>query len=119
MERIKLVLKIADRFSQTPGPRYPQEGKHSGAEFRTHMLYPLYRLISGMDYILVVDLDGTSGYGTAFLEEVFGGLIRVNKVPLAHLRAHLQIVSEEEPDLLPEINQYIAEAALLEGVTVW
>jgi hypothetical protein len=105
-----MLLKIASDFSSTPGPRRRSEGNFSGEEFRQRILVP--KLKSAMDAgrELVVDLDGTSGYGTSFLEEAFGGLIRNNGYSLTELQRAVKFVSNEEPDLLKEIDEYMCEA---------
>lgn len=103
-------LKVATDFSRTPGPRRRKEGKHSGEEFREELLAPAAKsaIESGED--LVVDLDDTAGYGTSFLEEAFGGLVRNDGVSLAALLRVLKVVSEQEPDLLLEVDEYLTEA---------
>lgn len=62
------------------------------------------------DEKLYVDLDGTAGIGTSFLEESFGGLIRHNGFELATLKKFLHLKSDEEPWLLDEINDYMEDA---------
>ncbi len=105
------LLKVADVFSAITGPRYKTEGAYSGEEFRESILYPkLDSAIKG-GYVLVVNLDGTEGYGTSFLEESFGGLIRVNRMPLDEIKAHLHIVSTEEPYLISDIEEYLNDAS--------
>jgi hypothetical protein len=55
-----------------------------------------------------VDLDGTMGYATSFLEEAFGGLAR--KHPDEEVLNHLRFCSKDEPYLIDELTQYIKEA---------
>ena len=59
---------------------------------------------------IVVDLDGTNGMGTSFLEEVFGGLIREEHFAYEDLKKYLDFISNEEPDLIEEIWGYIDDA---------
>ena len=75
MDSITLFVK---KFSITPGSRYKEEGKkaHSGEEFREECLEPKFYEAEKNDVNLIVNLDGTIGYGTSWLEEVFGGLAR-------------------------------------------
>lgn len=59
-----------------------------------------------------INLDGTYGYGSSFLEEAFGGLLRekvINKAEAASLAGNL--VSEEDPSLIEEIQTYLEEAS--------
>jgi hypothetical protein len=57
---------------------------------------------------LLVDLDGTEGYATSFLEASFGGLAR--RFEPAEVLSILQLKSEDEPYLIQEIQRYISEA---------
>lgn len=64
-------ISILD-FSEFPGGRNRGDGPNSGQRFREEFLTPAlqeYQTIS-------VNLDGAMGYGSSFLEEAFGGLIR-------------------------------------------
>lgn len=105
-----LFLKIASDFTTAPGPRHISEGKFSGELFRRDVLLPMVRKAQSANEVLTVDLDGTSGYATSFLEESFGGLIREDDLPLESLNSILKFTSNEEPDLLAEIHHYMKEA---------
>lgn len=99
------VVKVASRYP-SPGPRFKRLGPSSGEEFRDWLVAELQK-----DEDLTVDLDGTEGYGSSFLEESFGGLIRLGidkKVVL-----NIKLISNEEPELIDEITGYIKEAILL------
>lgn len=104
-------LKISADFSDTPGPRYKSEGSHSGEEFRTSMLSNKVRDAIQNGDTLVVDLDGAQGYGTSFLEESFGGLIRDDKLDYDDIINHVDIISNEEPYLKEDINGYLKDAS--------
>lgn len=106
-----IELSIRGEFSSTPGPRYKIEGDFSGEVFRKNHLLPKFTQAIEMGVTLVVHLDGTAGYGTSFLEEAFGGLIREDGHSLTELRATLEVISNEEPYLLDDINDYMLEAA--------
>src|SRR5215212_7406867 len=85
--RSHMRIKIASEFSTAPGPRNISEGKFSGEQFRKELLLPKVREACDKKSQLIIDLDGTSGYGTSFLEESFGGLIREDNLSLAMLDA--------------------------------
>ncbi len=104
----KLTLSIAQDFTVTPGPRYKDEGDFSGEQFREDKLEPLYIKAKKENRRIQINLDGTLGYGTSFLEEVFGGLAR--KHTSADVKAILEFISTEEPYLVEDINGYIDEA---------
>jgi hypothetical protein len=105
-----MKLKISTDFSTAPGPRKISEGKFSGELFKREKLLPIVlKAIEAKDR-LCIDLDGTSGFGTSFLEESFGGLIREDGIPLKVLNETLRFVSEDEPELLDEIREYLEDA---------
>jgi hypothetical protein len=66
------VISIAKDFSPSPAGRYREDGPFPGEAFRDDFLIPALRHHD----IVLVDLDGASGFGSSFLEEAFGGLIR-------------------------------------------
>ena len=103
-------ITVANDFSKTPGPRYRSEGLFSGQEFREDFLLPGITKAILLDLALSVDLDLTTGYATAFLEEAFGGLVRVNGVSKKKIRACLSLMSCEEPYLYDDIWGYINQA---------
>lgn len=103
------VLSVAKEFSTTPGARYPHEAKFSGEEFRTKFLAPRLRDAIREGKKLVVDLDGTSGYGVAFLDEVFGGLLRAEGFDANSVYLHLSLKTEEEPYLRDDIINILDE----------
>lgn len=96
------VFKVANKFP-CPGPRYKRLGSASGEEFRAELIDLLLK-----NPQLTVDLDGTEGYGSSFLEEGFGGLIREGIPPETVLG--ISFISNEEPDLVDEIKEYINDA---------
>jgi len=107
MDSIK--IRVCD-FSKTPGSRYRDEGKkaHSGQEFREDILEPNFKIAISSNQKVHVDLDGTIGYGTSWLEEVFGGLARAyGKDKVLDV---LDFKSEEEEYLIDDIKQYIVDA---------
>lgn len=103
-------IAVCTDFSSTPGPRAVNEGDFSGEQFRNEVLEPRIREAIAANSMLEVDLDGTAGYGTSFLEEAFGGLVRESGLGLIDLKQHLVIVSKEEPYLIPDIWEYIEGA---------
>lgn len=103
-----LKVSIAKDFSVTPGPRYRDEGDFSGQQFREDILEPIFIKAREEGKKVQVDLDGTLGYGTSFLEEVFGGLARLH--PVSEVKGIISYISEEEPYLIGDIDGYIDEA---------
>ncbi|PWF25569.1 hypothetical protein DD235_02345 [Corticimicrobacter populi] len=83
------MISIARDFSLSPAARYRKEGPNSGQRFREELLYP--PLAAGQK--VIVNLDGAVGYGSSFLEEAFGGLIR-SGLTLDELESRLTIESK-------------------------
>lgn len=106
----RLEVYLARDFSPTPGARSPEEGNFSGQEFREEHLLPAINLAQQNGQKVCIILDEPTGYGTAFLEEVFGGLIRINKKTMTELEALLEFVSDDEPYLIQDIMSYMKEA---------
>lgn len=103
-------LKISKDFSKTPGPRFIREGDFSGEEFRNTLLYPKIKNAISEGKKLIINLDGAAGYATSFLEESFGGLIRVENLNFGDIEKALEIISIEEPYLEENIIKYLREA---------
>lgn len=95
-------------FSKYPGPRYIRLGDYSGEEFRDKWL--LNELMQGD---IAIDFDDVYGYGSSFLEEAFGGLVRkgVSLEKLNRLKNNLKC--DDDPSIIIEVKKYIDEA--LEG----
>lgn len=110
-------LSIAKDFSRTPGSRYISEGPHSGEQFRADVLTPVVAKALAAKGELFVDLDGTAGYGTSFLEEAFGGLIRTNVISGPELLRILKLKSDQEPYLIDDVLEYINDAQAVRNGT--
>jgi len=102
-----MTIKVSDVYTDTPGGRKKTDGPFSGEEFREEFLEPFFRDQQSNDDI-VIDLDGCEGYATAFLEEVFGGLVR--KFGIKLVKDRVTVISTDEPLLVDEVQRYIANA---------
>jgi hypothetical protein len=103
------TIRVLD-FSEFPGPRNESIGVFSGERFREEVLLPAIREY-GIGEISI-DLDGTAGYGSSFLEEAFGGLIRSGIGYAETLSLCDRITSNEDPSLIAEIKGYVTEEGL-------
>ena len=83
-------LRVID-FTEYPGPRYSSQTRDntSGESFYVNKLNPRFYDCYKNKKILVVDLDGTSGYPSSFLDEAFGEL--VYDFSLAVVKKYLRI----------------------------
>lgn len=114
-------LKVTD-FTKYPGPRYVALGPNSGEEFRENFLIKALE----KDSEVKVNLDGVLGYGSSFLEEIFGGIVRA--MPAHPAKTHPNgdlvvkhefltvnmirfiqenLVSVDDPSVVGEIKGYI------------
>lgn len=100
------VISVAKQFSPTPAGRYLADGPYPGEKFRDDLLLPALR---DSESLITVDLDGTAGFGSSFLEEAFGGLVRLGFEP-ATLRKRLTIHSSH-PSYVSRVWSYIDHAA--------
>ncbi len=105
------TLNIAKAFSDTPSGRYKSQGDFSAEAFRDDYLVPA---INKYHQVSVV-LDGVYGFGSSFLEETFGGLIREHNFLKSDLDTQLKIISDEDTSYITEINEYIESAQNLKG----
>lgn len=104
----QLQLNVSKEFSDTPGPRNRAQGDFSGEEFLEALLKPRFEQALERGSTLRVDLDGTEGYATSFLEAAFGGLSRIYGAE--KVLRHLEFKSDDEPYLVDEVKKYIMEA---------
>ena len=104
-----MTINIAKDFSRVPAGRYhPADGNRTGELFRTEFLA---KYLSKSDEPLEISLDGAVGYPSSFLEEAFGGLIRIG-FTVEQLKARLTIVATEprKKRYIEQIWTYIVEA---------
>lgn len=100
-----MTINIASEFSPFPAGRYISDGPFSGEKFREGILIPALKANSKVCVIF----DGAFGYGSSFLEEAFGGLVRLG-INKDELLKKLVFVSKEDPFLESEVISYIEEA---------
>ena len=93
---VKHMIKISE-FSETPYGRYKEDGNYCGEIFRDKYLKPALENARADNSQLIIDIDDVEGYGSSFLEEVFGGLIRLNLVPsnIDAIRKQIKIIFRE------------------------
>jgi hypothetical protein len=101
------TINVANDFTRFPSGRYAQNGDTSGEAFRQRFLEPA---IKNREEI-TIQLDGTIGYGSSFLEEAFGGLVRTLRIPASELFPLLHLDTRDTA-LLAEVEGYIREASL-------
>jgi hypothetical protein len=103
-----IKINICSDFSDTPGGRLIREGAYSGEEFRDTLLISKYLEAEKQNDILEINFDGCYGFGTSFLEEAFGGMVRKH-----HKHGTLQrmrFISTEDETIPDNIKKYVKEA---------
>lgn len=109
------MIRISEQFSKYPMGRYfPKDGDFAGERFRKEFLKPALEVAikSGGSEKVEVVLDGVRTFGSSFLEEAFGGLVREENYTHAQLERVL-IVSYTQPELsfyAEAIKDYISKA---------
>lgn len=86
------IINIARDFSDVPSGRRRIDGPASGEAFREDILKGVLQNHKRV----VVELDGTEGYGSSFLEEAFGGLIRKKYISKKNFRDRLVIEAKND-----------------------
>ena len=104
-------IDLARSFTPYPVGRTRSDGRYSGEAFRDDYLVPA--LMKGA---VTVVMDGAKGYGSSFLEEAFGGLVRCRGFEPNQLRERL-FIKTEDTLLNTEIWNYIKEAGRLKTIS--
>ena len=98
-------IKVLTDFSMSPGPRYCKQGPDSGEDFYHKVLNHKFAEAYKKSVTLVLDLDGTDGYMSSFLDEAIGNL--VYDFGEHTVKDYLQIISNEETVWLKLINDEV------------
>jgi ERCC4-type nuclease len=103
-------ISIAKEFSDVPSGRYYADGEWTGEKFRTEYLAPKLKK-ADRQHPVIVNINDTEGYGSSFLEEAFGGLVRKENFSQDELNKILKIEANDTYRIYKEIIlEYIAEA---------
>lgn len=98
----KKYFSIID-YSQSPGPRYCNQGDDSGEDFYHKKLNSLFAEAFREGVKLCITLDGADGYASSFLDEAFGNLVYDFGANV--VRNLLEIVSNDEDVWIKMINE--------------
>lgn len=79
------TINIEKDFSKFPGGRFRRDGDHSGQHFREDVLLPAF----ATEGDVIIELDGTLGYGSSFLG---GGFEKLTK----EQRERIKLVGSNE-----------------------
>ncbi|MEN7535976.1 STAS-like domain-containing protein [Aurantiacibacter flavus] len=98
-------IDIGRQFSRHPAGRFPSDGKYNGESFRKKFLVTPLNVGENISIIF----DNAIDYGSSFLEEAFGGLIRIEGFSRDQV---LNLITLETSDdfLRYEVLEYINSA---------
>lgn len=97
-----MKINLGLQFGRYPAGRYLSDGPYSGQKFREDFLIPA---LEGPDDEIEITLSDARGLKSSFLEEAFGGLVRVG-YGADELIRRFKFVSRD-PSLAIEIQEYI------------
>lgn len=85
-------ISIAEDFSAYPiGRDSDDSAENNGQKFRNEFLIPALKKSLADNSIVDVSFEGVESFGSSFLEEAFGGLIRKNGWTAQNLKKHLRV----------------------------
>ncbi|MBI1363155.1 MAG: DUF4325 domain-containing protein [Proteobacteria bacterium] len=99
-------ISVAEDFSRYPIGRTREESAYCGDVFRERHLVPAFKNAQTVH----VNLDGTAGYGSSFLDQAFGGLVRYEGYTADELHQRLKLTSNDDESLIAETWGYINDA---------
>lgn len=100
------MINVAKQFARSPAGRVPTDGPNSGTRFREQFLLPALRAHDKV----IVELDGTRGYGSSFLDEAFGSIVRSGIFTAQELLNKIELRSTD-PSLPLEIRSYFSSSS--------
>jgi STAS-like domain of unknown function (DUF4325) len=103
MMDIMKSINIAKEFTRYPAGRFRSDGPYSGERFREDLLVPALKETD----VVEVELDGVAGYGSSFLDEAFGGLIRAHVLSSVDAPKRIRLHASDE-SLVNEILSYMS-----------
>jgi hypothetical protein len=89
-----MKIDIAREFSPYPSGRTEQDGDANGKKFRERFLVPALRRVlanSASNEKLILDIDGVRTFGSSFLDEAIGGIVRNGDFPRDRLRSAVRV----------------------------
>ena len=105
------ILNIGKEYSRNPSGRYPKDGPNSGERFRKDILLPILGSLEPNEKLKIILDDDVKGYGSSFLSEGFGGVVRDGHYKASELLSTL-ILHHDKTDFLffkERIEKYISD----------
>lgn len=101
-------INIATQYTRSPAGRFRSDGPFSGERFRDELLLPAFKDSADL---VEVNLQGVLGFGSSFLEEAFGGIVRHGFIGRDELINRL-IIRSDVNTYERRIKKYINDAKL-------
>lgn len=105
-------INVVEEFTNIPGGRTREDGPFSGQEFFEEYLLPRFIESMKKNEKLTIEMDGGYGYGSSFLEEAFGNLVRELYGKYDEIWENLIIISNDDLSNLEQIKKYIDDAII-------
>ncbi|NRP11462.1 hypothetical protein XMM379_000632 [Aliiroseovarius sp. xm-m-379] len=107
-----VMIDISKEYAAYPAGRDENDGPFNGQRFREEILLPRYNEAKEAGKRLIVSLAGVMSFGSSFLEEAFGGMVRVEGINKKDFLDRLEIRSDRASDkrYIAAIREYIKEA---------
>ena len=99
-----MKIKISEEFSTEPF------GRLDGILFRDMILMPKLVRSHNTKEKIIIDFDDCYGISTVFLDEVFGGLIRIYKYNKKTILKRIKIISNDDETIPELIEKYLNQA---------
>lgn len=90
-----IMIKLAD-FSKFPSGRDDNDGDFNGEKYRNKVLVPAIEEAKKSGKQIVLSIEGVLNFGSSFLEEAFGGLVRKGIATRKDLDKILQITPNND-----------------------
>ncbi len=111
-----MIIDLANDFGKYPAGRFPTDGSFNGELFRERFLKPYLKTTveKNNSEKLIINIDGVRAFGSSFIEEAFGGLIRAGLYTSAELSKLIEVQCTK-PNLLfyKEMIQHIIETSTI------
>ena len=99
-----ITINIAKDFSPDPYGRYPDHDPTSNGErFRESWLVPALSFDS-----VIIEMNGAASYGPSFLEESFGGLVRLRYATAKDVLDKFEFRHKSKA-IIEEVRRYIED----------
>lgn len=102
-----IKINILNDFSSHPGGRFKKYSDDSGEDLFENILKPNVKLSIETGDTVEINLDGTEGFASSFLDQAFGSL--AHEFGLSVVSEKITFISNEVPNYIREIKQSFKE----------